>query len=181
MIFCIAKGVLKSSARSWVTIDCMLDNSRTSELSECLGFLVLLLSFSDCLTADLRLAKKVLKSLVQIYGFFHFFFVIVNERAVAVREEHDTELKSIESFANPLNFEEIFEGLRHLQALNMQVARMQPVVHLLCGPVLGLSDCNLVRMMRKSEIHAAHVQIDRLTMRSMLHHRALSMPARKTL
>ena len=75
-----------------------------------------------------------------------------------------------------MNRNGVAEGLRHLLAFDDQVFYVDPVEHeRFAGHPLGLGD--LVLMMRKNQVFATHVDVQRLSELSDAHDRALEVPA----
>lgn len=116
----------------------------------------------------------------------HDALAVVHGRVVPVAEEKEPQRPRAVPLQGLLDAEEVLEALAHLEALDIEVARVQEVVGPLRGLQEGLTLGDLVVVMGETQIHAAAVDVDAAlgcgaaesTQRRLAHGAAFNVPSR---
>mmetsp|Transcript_83843 Transcript_83843/g.233921 ORF Transcript_83843/g.233921 Transcript_83843/m.233921 type:complete len:377 (-) Transcript_83843:660-1790(-) len=123
-----------------------------------------------------QVAKKMFEPALLHFRRFDHSVRVVHALVPWLQKEKQTQLARRVHRQRLADCDEVFERLRHFEALNVQVPSMPKVIDPLRPPVVGLGLRHLIVVVRELQIFAPAMDVEELLVDVVGHHRALNVP-----
>mmetsp|Transcript_912 Transcript_912/g.1588 ORF Transcript_912/g.1588 Transcript_912/m.1588 type:complete len:396 (-) Transcript_912:17-1204(-) len=107
----------------------------------------------------LHIQEKLGEDLLDAHGLVHCAVTVVHGHVVLVQQEQEADLAGGVGLQRVLDRDEVLQRLGHLEALDVEVSGVQPVVHPLLAVAATLALRDFVLMVGKLQVHAASVYV----------------------